>query len=265
VRPINAQVLQAGTMYRDVYVIVAPPRSSSTALARVFWGNPAIRYYCHEPFDRMYHQAADYDAVVCALACPIDLDRLDGGSAAGHSLLIKEMTFQVGADFPTLASITTHPIIFVIREPRLCISSRTRRLQERGHTVFPVVESGWDDLERQVAFCDDTGIHYVVVDSAEFRSAPVGVFRQLFPMLGLVFTPGMLRWRPVTDVTLGGLDGQQDHWYLRVLGSSGVQPETATAPDAGWPEPAGDFTEHLTRCNKIYAKLRNNSNTLRPN
>ncbi len=49
------EVERIGRKYDGVYLIISPPRSSSTALARVFIEHQAIGAYCHEPFDRLYH------------------------------------------------------------------------------------------------------------------------------------------------------------------------------------------------------------------
>ncbi len=40
--------------YDQIYVIVSPPRCSSTAFARVFWELPTVKYYAHEPFEGTY-------------------------------------------------------------------------------------------------------------------------------------------------------------------------------------------------------------------
>ena len=50
--------------YEHIYVIVSPPRCSSTAFSRVFWEQPSIRYYCHEPFEVTYFEGAPLNKVV---------------------------------------------------------------------------------------------------------------------------------------------------------------------------------------------------------
>ena len=48
---VPAPLGKARSRYSDVIVIVSPPRCRSTALARVFWEHPLVRYYAHEPFE----------------------------------------------------------------------------------------------------------------------------------------------------------------------------------------------------------------------
>ena len=60
----------------DVFVIVSPPRCSSTAVARLLWEQPSVRYYCHEPFEVTYYEGLGLDAVFAKLAAPLDLARL---------------------------------------------------------------------------------------------------------------------------------------------------------------------------------------------
>jgi len=59
--------------YEKIYVIVSPPRCSSTAFARVFWRHPTIRYYAHEPFEVTYYNDAPLEDVVDKLLDPLDL------------------------------------------------------------------------------------------------------------------------------------------------------------------------------------------------
>lgn len=60
----------------SVYAIVSPPRCSSTAFARVFWEQPSVGFYCHEPFEVTYYLQQDLDQVVERLSSPLDLDGL---------------------------------------------------------------------------------------------------------------------------------------------------------------------------------------------
>jgi hypothetical protein len=261
--PVHKPTLAARESYRDIYVIVAPPRSSSTALARVFWESPAIDCYSHEPFDRRYYCKAGYTSVADALEHPHQLPK-NGRKATRQNLLIKEMTFQVGADFPTLAALTSRPLTFIVRDPRRCISSRMRKLQEGGEEpLFPTRESGWEDLAQQLAFCDDSTIPYVIVDSADFRSQPAEVLPALFRFLGLSFSSQLLSWQPIADLALGALGAQQRHWYQRVLASGGVQAENDPAPGLDFFPVAGGFRAHVARCCEIYAELKSREQMLK--
>lgn len=252
-------------IYRDIYVIVGPPRSSSTALARVFWESPAITHYCHEPFDRLYYYDSGYRPVIDALASPLNLKSAgNSATALQPTLLIKEMTFQVGADFSTLAVLTDHPITFIVRDPRLCIASRMHRLKESGREpLFPIRESGWSDLDKQIRFCDDAAAPYIILDSADLRSYPDEVLPLLFGRLGLSFSPQFLSWEPMADLALGALGSRQRSWYRRVLGSRSIQPENTPIPSMDSFPPTGGFRKHVELCCKIYADLKHREQMLR--
>ena len=77
-------------IYDDIYVIVSPPRCSSTAFARVFWEQPSIRYYAHEPFEGTYFMGLDLNYVIDNLRNPLDLRD------------IKSYSFQCNSFHPVL-------------------------------------------------------------------------------------------------------------------------------------------------------------------
>ncbi len=93
-----------------------------------------------------------------------------------------------------------------------------------GHHLFPLVETGWDDLVSQIAQCKESNIPHLIVDSADFRDHPKVIFRKVFKKLGLSFSETMSDWRQKEGIELGNLGGVQDHWYKRVLKSTGIQP-----------------------------------------
>ena len=117
-------------MFENIYVIVSPPRCSSTAFSRVFWEQPSIRYYSHEPFEVTYFDDATLDDVVEKLKHPLDLLPIKSykPSEQSSSLVIKEMPYQVGSNFELLISLSEHPIMFLIRDPRLNVLSRITNL-----------------------------------------------------------------------------------------------------------------------------------------
>jgi hypothetical protein len=59
-----------------IYVIVSPPRCSSTAFARVFWEHPDVGYYSHEPFEIVYYNGANLAMVASKMEQPLDLRHL---------------------------------------------------------------------------------------------------------------------------------------------------------------------------------------------
>ena len=273
--------------HEQVYVILGPPRSSSTAFARVFWEHPSIGYYCHEPFDVTYHKKLDLSHVIKAIERPVSLEAVKNRKHKGkqlavrvgsdhrwvvsiarqpvvsNSLVIKEMTFQIGRNFDLLAAFTNHPLIFVIRDPRLSIASRMRKRMEGGEDyIFPLEESGWNDLDYQIAHCKESNIPYLIVDSADFRTYPRIIFNKVFKKIGLSFSESMLRWQEKQDIELGNLEGAQNHWYKRVLQSTGIEPTNEPVPEVdSFPE-ANGFRVHLSYCLDKYEMMRRDPNAI---
>ena len=61
---MSPDLREATERYSDIYVIVSPPRCSSTAFARVLWQHPSVGYYSHEPFEVTYFDGAGLDGVL---------------------------------------------------------------------------------------------------------------------------------------------------------------------------------------------------------
>ena len=245
-------------LYREVYTIVSPPRCSSTALARVFWEHPSIAAYSHEPFEIAYYRDASLDEVAQKLEEPLDLEEIAGEATAAdpQALLIKEMPYQVGPCFPHLAALTTAPIVFLLRDPRLSIASRMDKKRQVGDSpIFPLRETGWELLHEQVAWCDRHGVPYVIVRTDDFRDRPLGVLPELFARLGLEFSDTMLSWQGHDDLEIDNLGGDHSHLYRRVLSSTGLNPEVDELPEVHDFPADGGFRDHLPVCLDIYREL----------
>jgi hypothetical protein len=243
----------------EIYVIVSPPRCSSTAFARVFWEHPNVGYYSHEPFEVLYYNGENLSTVVEKLEQPLDLREIKRYQSVGRngSLIIKEMPYQVGRHFPLLVSLATGPIIFLIRDPRLNISSRMVMKRLVGdNPLFPLVESGWELIQRQVRWCQSNEISHVIVDSTDYRNQPTAVFEQVFARFQLPFSSGMLSWEPLTDVDIDNLDGRHRHLYKRVMDSSGIEPAIELVPEIESFPVENGFREHVKKCLRIYEALR---------
>lgn len=253
--------------YSDVYTIVSPPRCSSTALARVFWEQPSIRYYCHEPFETTYYAGESLADVAHKLAAPLDLRSLKSIPAAadGCALVIKEMPYQVGESFPLLAAMATRPVIFLMRDPRLSIASRMRKKQEVGDSpLFPHIESGWDLWRRQIEWCRQEGVEHHLIDSTDYRNQPLEVLPELFAALDLPFEPSLVAWRACPEVELDNLGGRHRHLYGAVLASSGIQPElTEVPPLDSFPTEDG-WRDHVEHCLAIYRESSSSNARIRP-
>ena len=245
--------------HERIYVIVSPPRCSSTAFARVFWEQPSVRFYCHEPFEVTYYMGQGLPEVVGKLETPLDLTTIKQFAADtdAHELVIKEMPYQVGDNFPLLAALATKPLIFLMRDPRRNISSRRRKKLEVGDSpLYPFVESGWALLATQVEYCCRAGIDHLLVDSADFRGLPEAIFPQILERLALPYSSEYLQWQTCEEVELDNLGGKHRHLYGEVLASTGLKPD-------GGPTPALDsfpmedgVREHVARCLEIYERLR---------
>lgn len=238
----------------ELYVLVGPPRTASTAISRILWNHPAVGWYCHEPFEPTWYEGAGLARVEELLDAASPVAEL-GGRGTGRALVVKEMTFQVGDAFPLLASLATRPVVFLIRDPRLTVASRMKVLRRSGRPeVFPLRESGWEDLARQLAYVREAGIPHVVVDSSDLRSSPETAAPALLETLGLAFTPDLLAWGPSEATGLSAVSGSDDPFYRRVLDSQGIEAPAERIPDlAEFPEP---LRAHVAECLAQYEELR---------
>jgi hypothetical protein len=246
-------------LYENIYVIISPPRCSSTAFSRVFWEQPSIKYYSHEPFEVTYFEGAGLNEVVEKLKNPLDLHPIKKNQYSHQStgLVIKEMPYQVGSDYELLISLSNHPIMFLIRDPRLNILSRIQKKIEAGQDPeFPLIETGWELIVEQVRYCQVQEIPYLVVDSTEFRNCPDDVFAQIFEEIDLPFSPEMLSWQSTPNVNLDNLEGHHSHLYRRVLESTGIEPAIERIPHHSEIPERDGFRAHLNKCMEIYKALR---------
>jgi hypothetical protein len=244
--------------YNQIYLIVAPPRSSSTAFARVLWNHPTVDLYCHEPFDRVYHRKNNLKSVIEAISTAAR-QVSSNHKTTKDSLVIKEMTFQVGEHFSSFISITQHPVIFLIRDPRLSILSRMQRRKEGGQTaIFPLTESGWHDLQSQILFCKENSIPYCIIDSKNFRNQPEKIFKSVLSRLKLPFSQEIFSWKPMSPSVLGTISDEQSHWYEHIQKSITIEPEKEMIPEIGVLEDH-QFQEHIEEAFEIYQQLNEDS------
>jgi hypothetical protein len=217
--------------FDPVAVILSPPRSGSTVLARSLWQHRAFRWYLHEPCDRAYHLGQGPEKITDAL---LDRAVLATSRPTATGIVIKEMAFQAGdaiADFRA----ATVPVIFLIRDPRLSVFSRMRRRELDGDVPsFPAKEAGWRDLLAAIALFREAGTPYVIMDVSDIRRSPDTALRALCGRLRLPWDPAMLRWERRPGLKLGNIDGRQDAWYVRVLTSTAWErpDEALPSPDA---------------------------------
>lgn len=252
-------------------LVVAPPRSVSTAFSRALEQHSVFNRYIHEPCGLYSYEDTTLQVVLDALA-----------ELEPHTVM-KEMTFQIH-DRLVAASFLRHcrhPIVFLLRSPLLTIESRVRMVltdlaNEDGTSaadkarigraieakeyqdlddlvtdgVFPLYRTGWTDLGRQLAFCREEGIGHVVVEASRFRNEPEAVLGAVCERLGLEFEPAMVHWAPRKTLPAGALE-RHTIWYARFGDSTGVlPPEAVTFDEAHLP---ARFRRHLPEAMAIYA------------
>lgn len=246
--------------YSNIYVIISPPRGSSTALARTFWEQLTVRYYSHEPFEIVYYLNRPLKNVIEKIKNPLNLTEIKTyRKKRGNGLIIKEMPYQVGKYFPLLASIATKPIVFLIRDPRLTIYSRMEKKREVGENpVFPLIESGWELIFSQIDYCTKNKIPYIVMDSTDFRNNPENILPKMFNKFNLPFSKDMLSWKPAKGIDLDNLAGRHTHLYRRVLLSTRIQSAQEQIPSLNSFPARNGFRKHVKECIKIYNELLNN-------
>jgi hypothetical protein len=262
-RPLAAELELVSSAYDEIYLLLAPPRTASTAIARIFWGHEAIAFYAHEPFDRTFHDGAPPSTAADAMLEPLDVRRLRGAPSRAFGLLVKEMTFQAGNAAAALIDLATRPVMFLLRDPRLAVWSRMRMLGGGSRAVpFPPAETGWTELREQVRHCRRSGVDYMLLDASDLRRAPDAVARPLFEWLGLDYSPALRSWDPVDVAGLGNLGAAQRHWYRRILESSGIEPPLEPVPPLErFPH---ELRDHVEWALGLYEDLRRDARFIAP-
>jgi hypothetical protein len=258
--------------YATRMVLISPPRTGSTAVARMLWQHPAITHHCHEPYEACYWGDQGAESVRSCLFHPMVIDTGERVTLdevpEGSGLLIKEMSFQLSAaQFEELAGRATQPLVFVMGDPRLSTTSRLRIVRElTGAETFPPFQSGWQSLREQLELCRQRDIPYALVDSGDLRAGPAGVTAALMAAVGLPPVPGLDTWSPRPGLQLcspevGALMSdvrrRDDPFYRKVLGSSGIQP----LGDVDWDREnttiaAAGLTADVEKWLRHYAEMR---------
>lgn len=265
------------------HLLIAPPRSASSALARALSNRSnetTGSCYIHEPCGIYHHKKEQIASIKKSLENT--LLRIKGSH---EGILIKEMTFQIGAGsvFEVFVKNALKPIIFLIRDPILCIESRIRKICEdfiitdrmdeenikcltwavknkdysgiddvlTDH-VFPLHSTGWETLEQQVDFCRRNSIDFVILDATSFRQTPEKFIKKICDLWGTLFEAKMLVWSSGNEIGYGDMS-EQNHWYERVAQSKGILPPNEQSINLSkFPK---RFREHITESLVIYNSL----------
>jgi hypothetical protein len=113
----------------QTYIIIAPPRSNSSLVEHSLGNSPDIEHECHEPFLNARHENFDPDHGYKQIYESIGGEQF-AQSDSQTSVVIKEMSHWIGKneEYKRLSTLTTKPIVFLIRNPSLTVESRLRRV-----------------------------------------------------------------------------------------------------------------------------------------
>jgi hypothetical protein len=239
-----------------VVLVMSPPRASSTAFSRALWASREIAYYAHEPYEASYFGNSAGMDPEDTLDSPLALAPLTGPKE-GNGMLVKEISFQAANRFPDLLELATVPPVFIIRDPRLTVASRREVRRAQGVEVdFPVAQTGWIALGKQIDWCRQHGRDYCIIDATDFRARPEVIFPRVCKRLGIDFSPDYLSWEPQPNLCLSNHRSQgPDHFFTRVLASSRIEPPVERVPEFH-EFPLGELREHLRMADGLYRDLR---------
>lgn len=215
-------------MPRPGLLILAPPRTGSTALARCFWQHPDFGWYVHEPFDLVFHHGAPERHARETLAAP---QRVSDSATGG--VVIKEMTFQVTvpAQLDVLLEHANLPVLIPLRDPRLAIWSRMKQLADsQQRREFSRAQAGWRPLLDAIRHLQGRGFPHVSIDMHEVREDPERGLARVCRQLGIM-EHAMGQWASTSVDAVGQLGDEQAAWYRQVLTTDQLLPETAGPPD----------------------------------
>jgi hypothetical protein len=122
--------------------------------------------------------------------------------------------------------------------------------------VFPLRESGWDDLARQLDHVRGEGIEHTIVDSGDLRADPTAVVPPLLEQLGLTYDASLLTWGASQATGLSSVSGAEDPFYRQVLESRGLEPDTERTPALDEFPTDDGFRDHVRACVVQYERLR---------
>ncbi|WP_151898230.1 hypothetical protein [Streptomyces sp. C8S0] len=61
-------------VYETRLALISPPRTGSTAVARLLWQHPAVTHHCHEPFEACYWGDQGLESVESILTNPMEVE-----------------------------------------------------------------------------------------------------------------------------------------------------------------------------------------------
>jgi hypothetical protein len=205
------------------------PRNISTAMMRS-WENRGdcavideplyAHYLAHTGLDHPGREEViaagetDWRRVVARLIAPPP----DGRAIVYQKHMTHHLLPHIGRDW--LRDLTH---VFLIRDPGEVLMSYVKSRPTVSAEDIGVVQQ----LEIYRHVSELTGRAPPVIDAGQFLRDPEGQLRQLCDLLGIAFTPRMLRWPPGPRESDGVW---APYWYAQVLRSSGFEPQRPRQP-----------------------------------
>ncbi|MCP4755058.1 MAG: hypothetical protein GY866_29620 [Proteobacteria bacterium] len=229
------------------HVIVAPPRTASTSVARCLYNHSSIHSYIHEPCGEYYHKKTGIGSI---------LTQLNGKRPTPPGTLIKCMTFQMGKGEVANSFLKNAvcPPLFLLRDPKLAIESRIRRIlldllaadppshearqiqwsldEQNYRTVdgfisdsnFSSDQTGWPTLAGQLEYCTSSDLRFFLLETDLMRKSPERNLTQVCKVWNMDYESGMLKWK--NEPFPKGVLPEQKAWYKRVSSAQGIEPPT---------------------------------------
>lgn len=111
------------------YIIIAPPRTNSSVVEHALGNSPDIDYECHEPFLKARHDNFDPDHGYRQIYESVGGEQFEQSNEK-KTVVVKEMSHWISEnkEYKRLVTLTTKPVVILVRNPLLTVESRLRRV-----------------------------------------------------------------------------------------------------------------------------------------
>ncbi len=264
------------------YVICSPPRSASTVVARCLHNHSSVFSYIHEPCGEYYHEKGGIVSII---------ENMKKRKPEPLSTLIKDISFQIGIEDVGKAFFehATLPLIFLLRNPKLTVESKIRRIcwdMINGNSLpdnevslledalehhdyrhinaffnykyLTPEQTGWGHLYKQVLYCLENKIEFILFETDKMRAAPKEALTNLCESLGMKYEDTVINWKNEPFPDHGILPEQK--WFSRISSSVTIQPPTEKAISLdNFPE---RLIRHIEKDIGLYKELADYPNNL---
>ena len=265
---------QSISTLHPIVILVAPPRSLSTALLRMI-SQTGVFQMINEPSARAYHaahypnEAAFYSESACQSYADVAEYLFD--RAKQGPVFVKEMSFAFEAFIrsqPDIAAYFKIQFVFLLRDPHAAMISYYKKLlPDYREFLMPILVplTGYDALYRSYGWLCKQGIQRPYLMHAEsLYHAPESAISALCEYLHIPFQANYLQWDPL-DHRSGRYAWEEykrhevtTHWHQDAILSQGFHQPTVYETDS---EGHPTFSEirdavHQTQCQAAYEKNR---------